>query len=477
MGNKLKIFSLCLIIGVNQFAGVVVARSAEFQNPNLVKISSDPYTDSLGQHETEVEPDAYAFDSTIVSAFQVGRNFYGGGSNIGWATSQDSGQTWKKGFLPGITKVASGPFDTVSDASVTYDAAHDSWIISSLPLLLTRDDEDSGLLISRSTDGGLSWQDPINTHLGARLDKNWVRCDNNRSSRFFGRCYMVYDDPNGLILLVSSNDGGLTWSNPIFSPDSVSGEGVEIGIQPNGTLIVTMGGFSDDSIKEIISSDGGTTFGKSNFISTGSFKVIPGFRSPVLPSTSVDADGVIYTVWSDCRFETHCTSNDVVLIKSNDGQNWSQLMRLPLHLIGSGSDHFNPVISLDPTSRSPNARLFVTYYYLLDNKCKDEACEIHIASTFSNDGGLHWTPPMELADPMKPDWIPPTSQGLMLGDYFGSVFVQGQAFPFVTVAKPKNGKNFDQAIYTLKGGLTVGNSHDDVITMPSELWSEDLSKK
>jgi hypothetical protein len=38
----------------------------------------------------------------------------------------------ENGFLPGITKVAGGPYDVASDPSVAYDAAHRVWLISSL---------------------------------------------------------------------------------------------------------------------------------------------------------------------------------------------------------------------------------------------------------------------------------------------------------------------------------------------------------
>src|SRR5438094_408660 len=45
--------------------------------PNVYRVpfqlSSDPYTAGVGQHQTEVEPDSYAYGSTIVAAFQAGR--------------------------------------------------------------------------------------------------------------------------------------------------------------------------------------------------------------------------------------------------------------------------------------------------------------------------------------------------------------------------------------------------------------------
>src|SRR5205823_3189027 len=73
-----------------------------------LQLSSDPYSTSTGQHQTEVEPDSYSYGSTIVATFQVGRYRDGGSSNIGWATSTDAGATWKNGFLPGTTKVVGG---------------------------------------------------------------------------------------------------------------------------------------------------------------------------------------------------------------------------------------------------------------------------------------------------------------------------------------------------------------------------------
>jgi hypothetical protein len=69
----------------------------------LTMVSQDPYTNAASQHQTEVEPDTFAFGNTIVSAFQVGRVFGGGAANIGWATSTNGGQSWTNGFLPATT--------------------------------------------------------------------------------------------------------------------------------------------------------------------------------------------------------------------------------------------------------------------------------------------------------------------------------------------------------------------------------------
>src|SRR5439155_14298697 len=102
---------------------------------SLTRIASDPYTNSTSQHATLVEPDTFASGSLIVAAFQAGRFFSGGGSsNIGWATSTDGGASWQHGFLSGLTQLAGGSYDRVSDPSVAYDAAHGVWLIASLPI-------------------------------------------------------------------------------------------------------------------------------------------------------------------------------------------------------------------------------------------------------------------------------------------------------------------------------------------------------
>src|SRR5579872_6443972 len=145
--------------------------------PNLVLISSDPYTVGPGQHATEVEPHMWANGSTLVAAFQVGRIVPGGATNIGWATSTDGGKTWTHGFLPGITTgEGSGPYDAASDPVVAYDAKHQVWMIASLPLSATI--ATPAVIVNRSTDGGISWQSPIGVPLaGVGSDKNWITCD------------------------------------------------------------------------------------------------------------------------------------------------------------------------------------------------------------------------------------------------------------------------------------------------------------
>src|SRR5437868_13815701 len=80
---------------------VTAVTQAAYANVAVTQVSSDPFTNTNAQHRTEVEPDTFVQGSTIVSTFQVGRVAGGGSSDIGFATSNDSGATWSGGFLSG----------------------------------------------------------------------------------------------------------------------------------------------------------------------------------------------------------------------------------------------------------------------------------------------------------------------------------------------------------------------------------------
>src|SRR3954447_18874316 len=176
------------VAAVVALAGLVAAGSAS-ANVALRRISSDPFTNTTSQHRTELEPDTFAHGSTVVSAFQVGRFFNGGASDVGWARSGDGGRTWTSGFLPGMTTnsgAASSPFERVSDASVAYDAAHGTWIVSSIPL--RPDTSVPTVLFNVSSDDGRTFSTPYSMPAPVShrvdLDKNWTVCDNGASSPF-----------------------------------------------------------------------------------------------------------------------------------------------------------------------------------------------------------------------------------------------------------------------------------------------------
>ena len=366
---------------------------------NLTQVSSDPYAVGPGQHATEVEPHMLANGTTLVAAFQTGRIVPGGATDIGWATSTDSGTTWSHGFLPGLTTgEGSGPYDAASDPAVAYDAKHGVWMIASLPLSNTS--QTPAVVVSRSTDG-LTWQSPISADPTAESsDKNWIVCDSWASSPHYGNCYLEWDDPinSDEILMSTSADGGLTWGPATATANLATGIGGQPLVQPNGTVIVPI---ETNSMSAFISSDGGMSWTAPVTISNVQFHAdAGGIRSGPLPSAAIDGAGTVWVVWEDCRFRSNCSTNDLVYSTSTDGVNWTAVTRIPIDDTSSTVDHFIPGIGIDPATSGAGAHVALHYYYYSQSDCTVSTCQLLVGYISSANGGatLECTVPAYRAD-------------------------------------------------------------------------------
>src|SRR6266566_3070805 len=272
-----------------------------FASVSLLQLSSDPFTNSTSQHQTEVEPDTFAFGSTLVSAFQVGRDFAGGASGIGFATSTNGGTSFTKGFLPATTPFSTPPSSThlrASDPSVAFDAKHGVWLISFTALAVAPAPGGKPIidvLVSRSTDG-LTWSNPVLVEADGHFnDKDWIVCDTRASSPGYGNCYIEFDDASiaDLILMSTSRDGGRTWGAALPTADHGHGLGGQPLVQPNGTVIVPLEGFAGLNDKDIVSftsTDGGASWSRVTKIAAVRFHTPAGtIRAGILPSAEIDA--------------------------------------------------------------------------------------------------------------------------------------------------------------------------------------------
>jgi len=424
-----------------------------YANVGLTRVSHDIYTDAQAQHDTEVEPDVYAAGSTIVSAFQVGRVFGGGASNIGWATSTNGGATWSHGYLPGITGNGGGPFGQASDASVAYDARHKVWLITSLGL----SGSSVEVLASRSTNGGLTWSKPVTVAPGSN-DKGWVICDDHAASPHYGNCYAEYDIPGAgdALAMRTSTDGGATWGPARAPADGSLGLGGQPVVLPNGDVVVPYESLGS-SIRSFRSTDGGASWSASTPVASIDHATAAGsLRESPLPSAAVDATGTVYVAWADCRFRTGCARNDIVIAKSTGSNSWAAPFRVPIDATSSTVDHFVPGLAVDPGSSGASARLGLTYYYYPNSSCSASTCRLDAGFISSVNGGASWSAPAQLAGPMTLSWLPDTTEGLMFGDYIAtSIRAGGNAYPVIPVAFAPAGATFHQAMYAPAGGLPV----------------------
>lgn len=399
-------------------------------------ISRDTHGNRESTHETQVEPDGFAFGNTVVTTFQTGRRrpereFDGGAADIGFATSTDGGRTWSSRGLPGITVNSrpAGTHEKASDPVVAYDARHGVWLISTLALSpgLTE------LYINRSDDG-LRWERPIvaasSDFAGLAYDKNWLTCDNWPQSPFYGRCYLAYTDHIGRppeLAVQFSDDGGRTWSSPpVIALRGGSPVGVLPVPRPDGSLALVYAAFDRREIDVLLSTDGGRSFGPAITVGRFSERRVAELRMFPLPAADAGADGRLYVAWQN--------EDDVVVSSSTDGLSWNA----PVRVTRAAGFEFIPALAVDPATD----RIAVAYH-----RC-GTPCRVEVLLTTSSDGGATWGRPQLLtAQPMSTSWIPRTGGGLMLADYINVSFVGGRTVTVYALASEPRGGELRQAIF------------------------------
>jgi RTX calcium-binding nonapeptide repeat (4 copies) len=450
---------------VNADLGDSVARDCELISRQL---STDTTSNSAAQHATEVEPDSFAYGSTMVAAFQVGRIGTGGAAAIGVATSSDGARHWRSGLLPGVTASSPQPGTDprASDPTVGFDAAHGVWLVASLGIATDHFE----LLVSRSPDG-ISWGAPVSARRGSpgSLDKEWIACDNWPSSPSRGRCYLSYlEVSSGLIVTQTSIDGGLTWAPAVTTsttaPRGQEPNGAQPLPRPDGSLTVVYAigaGEDEDSggeglaatfegdVLATTSTDGGASFSPSVRVADLTAAPVSDLRAPPLPSADVAADGRLFVAWQDCRLSPSCARNRIVLSTSADGATWSPPAPLPPS--PAAATQFVPGLAADPTRTGRAQRLALVYYSLATTCASGTPCpRIDVWLATSANGGAGWGASKRLdAEPMQLGWLP-RAGGRFLGDYLSTSFVAGGPIPVFALAVAPWGGKLREAIMALQ---------------------------
>jgi hypothetical protein len=410
------------------------------------RLAVDRTTDPSTRHATIVEPDSFSFGSTMLAVYQVGRVPRPGGAATatGFSTTTDGGRTWRSGLLPGLTG-AGGTWDRVSDPVAGYDVRHGVWLAASLAI----SSHQSGVAFNRSTNG-VMWSAPVVARrvvaedLG--VDKEWFACDNWPSSPYYGNCYLSYTDVlNDRVALQTSTDGGLTWSDPIGSPDNAGrgnqeSPGVQPVVRPNGELLIL---FLDDLRMSLVrSTDGGRTLSRREVVASAAPIATPRFRAFSLPSADVGADGTVYMSWMDCRLHEDCDGSDLLLIRSANGVTWSAPTRIPIGPVRSNLYYALPGLAADPARAG---RLGLSFYRV------PAAGGIDVFYAGSSDGGATWSPARRLSpEPLQREWLPDTQYGPMTGDYMSTSFLNGRPVPIVILAGAPRGTRLDEAVFAAR---------------------------
>src|SRR5215472_9086515 len=238
----------------------------------------------------------------------------------------------------------------------------------------------------------------------------------------------------------TSTDGGKTWGRLKMTDDRASGLGGQPLVQPIGTVIVPIivltSKLTIENIAAFQSTNGGASWSTTVLISRSDYHYPKGgMRAPFpFPSAGIDRSGKVYVAWPDCRFESGCSANDIVLSTSTDGKNWSAVWRIPFDHVGRVVDHFIPALAVDQSTSGSAGHLVLAFYYYPNANCTSSTCQLEVGSSSSSDGGNTWSLTNKLAGPMTLSWLASTSKGAMLGDYISTSFSDGKAYPIFALA-------------------------------------------
>ncbi len=312
-----------------------------------------------------------------------------GARTIEFTVSADGGSTWISPSPLPFSKCASssGPgasYDRSSDPSV---AVGNGGIIFAGALAFSAANFEaaggtSAVLVTRSTDGGKTWQTPVaaiadtGTATAAYFnDRDAIAADPNSL-----HVYLLWDRSDSAAgtkptWLAHSGDGGVTWdrSRIIYDPGSPIGTfNNQPLVMPNGNVvdIFTQEGFGYQ-LTAISSANNGATwttpaaaviianmtpvaafFGTNNPISGGK----PIRDSSFMAQTAVDpSTGTLAAVWQESSFSGNLYDGIALSLSSDGGLTWS--VPIQVNTTAPAVAAFNPTVHF-----SGNRTLAVTYF-------------------------------------------------------------------------------------------------------------------
>jgi hypothetical protein len=326
----------------------------------------------------------------IVGVWQQGPAQQGATQRIIAGASFDGGISWKPVLIPGVS-LGSGGSRSRADAWVSFAPNGDVYVSSVLYQNIPNDIL-TAVLVSKSTDGGLTWG-PASTLIQG--DNNTVGIDDKPSitadptdARFVYSVWTRFTPTTSYVMFDRSSDGGKTWetARPILDAGFYSSPyGNIIRVLPNGTLadFVDNAPFgvpdgAPEPLWVLFSPDHGQNWPLAvpvNQVATmhPAFVVDPDTGAPVragepTPGTPVNffdvavdrQNGNLYSVWPDAVF-SHGRYNSIAFSMSSDGgSTWSQPIQInqtPDTTPAGDRQAFTPSIAV-----AADGTVAVTYY-------------------------------------------------------------------------------------------------------------------
>jgi hypothetical protein len=287
----------------------------------------------------------------------------------------------------------------------------------------------AAISVSKSTDGGKTWGDPVAaiskdgfSHL---LDKPWSTIDPSNKSRMFVS-YTDFDFsftsaacPNDIrtaVEFVESHDRGATWSPTPRVAIEVCGaaavQGSQLGVDSHGTLFISwvnlgsnfpfgprsiqISSFKRGVLSAPVTVESSVQPGGDSFFLQGEFRDFLDMAMAV-DHSGTSSDGTLYITWADGRdkivpdplaIQGFYAYDDVFLRSSTDGGKTWGFSPIKVNSdfqprLGSGRDHYQSGVSVD-------SRGFVAACWY-DRRADWENFAIRRHCGESTNGGFTWT--------------------------------------------------------------------------------------
>ncbi len=314
----------------------------------------------------------------------------------GWAyTTMNGGKTWKNIELPHLTYQtgatgALSDMDSAGDPALSFGPNNTVYYAN---LVFSRLNAASGVVVSISHNGGITWSEPSIVRLDGVdasgnpvatpifNDKEWVAVDPRDSRTAYVTWTQFYSDASGNtvkspVVVSTTHNGGASWSapveiNPAFTPGGITefSSGTNPQVDRHGNLYVayesavcqTLACNAATDHDEVIvakSTDQGKTFTNAQVDIDYDFPNNPhvgratltgeNFRINSFPQLTIDRiTNRLYVTWADDRNGQYDaqgnsikTNGDAILAASNNGTTWNREV-----VIGSSQDEVFPAVA------------------------------------------------------------------------------------------------------------------------------------
>ena len=285
---------------------------------------------------------------------------------------------------------------------------------------------------------------------GARFDdKPALAVDRSSASPYANRVYTAWTRVahNGtFIILVSSSDGGRTWSKPVKA--NRTGEQlsyVTLATSRKGTLYVGWHDISAFHLNVAMSPDGGRTFCGEHQVAAFAIVTIPSCAAGIVipaqkrtcvqpnPSVSVDTSsgryaGRVYVTYTLTDFQGDKGIAVTVFDSRLRPLAGYPVRKQPLLIApappSANADQFWPASAVDPS----DGTLWACFY---DTRGDPKRTRAFYSCAYSTDGGVTWTKPVRVASAAS-DETKDAADSREYGDYEGLAVANGVAHPIWT---------------------------------------------